>query len=383
MQLNAVYPEGVRNPDDLLARYSTLTGWARALQGAGAAVTVVQRFAVDADVSRDAVRYLFRCDDGPAFPRSDWSDDGLVEAVTACGPQLVHVNGLMFPRLVSDLRAALPSSAAIILQDHAGCDPPRAFIGLRGLRERRVWRAGFEAIDACSFTSAEQAGPWIAGGYLEPRHVLALVESSTTIAAQPRDAAREATGVSASPAILWIGRLEPNKDPLTVLGGLESACEKLPAAHAWMVFPPSSLEADVRRRVSGSPTLADRVTLVGAVSHARIGAYLSAADIFVSGSHREGSGYALLEAMACGAVPVVTAIPSFRAIAGDCGFLWTPGDAAGCAAALLHAAASDLRAWRAWIAQRFVRELSWPAIGRRTYAAYSDIVARRAARAAR
>ena len=45
--------------------------------------------------------------------------------------------------------------------------------------------------------------------------------------------------------------------------------------------------------------------------------YYGAADVFVSGSHSEGSGYALIEAMSAGVVPVVTDIPSFRAIAGD------------------------------------------------------------------
>ena len=57
--------------------------------------------------------------------------------------------------------------------------------------------------------------------------------------------------------------------------------------------------------------------------------------MFVSGSHSEGSGYALIEAMSAGVVPVVTDIPSFRAIAGDCGARWPPGDAGAFADALL------------------------------------------------
>ena len=41
-------------------------------------------------------------------------------------------------------------------------------------------------------------------------------------------------------------------------------------------------------------------------------AFYSAADLFVVGSHHEGSGYSLMEACACGAMPVVTDIPTFR-----------------------------------------------------------------------
>ena len=61
----------------------------------------------------------------------------------------------------------------------------------------------------------------------------------------------------------------------------------------------------------------DRVTLVGRVDRDELPNYYGAADVFVSGSHYEGSGYALIEAMSAGVVPVVTDIPSFRAIAGD------------------------------------------------------------------
>ena len=55
--------------------------------------------------------------------------------------------------------------------------------------------------------------------------------------------------------------------------------------------------------------------------------FYSAADLFVVGSHHEGSGYALMEACACGAVPVVTGIPTFRLLtgSGSIGALWTPG----------------------------------------------------------
>ncbi|MFL5774102.1 MAG: glycosyltransferase, partial [Flavisolibacter sp.] len=53
-----------------------------------------------------------------------------------------------------------------------------------------------------------------------------------------------------------------------------------------------------------------------------------AADFYISGSHSEGSGYALVEAMTCGCIPVVTDIPPFRKITddGQYGLLFQPGD---------------------------------------------------------
>jgi glycosyltransferase involved in cell wall biosynthesis len=112
------------------------------------------------------------------------------------------------------------------------------------------------------------------------------------------------------------------------------------------------------------------------VPHARIASFFSAADFFVVGSHHEGSGYALMEACACGAVPVVTDIPTFRLLtgAGVVGALWTPSDAAGCARALVDVARRDLDAERAKLADHFARELSWDAVGHRAVEIYRKVL---------
>ena len=62
---------------------------------------------------------------------------------------------------------------------------------------------------------------------------------------------------------------------------------------------------------------AGRVHLLGKVPHAGIETLMQAADLFVSASRAESCGFAALEAMACGAVPVLSDIPSFRALTGD------------------------------------------------------------------
>ncbi|HEX6161859.1 MAG TPA: glycosyltransferase, partial [Vicinamibacterales bacterium] len=98
-----------------------------------------------------------------------------------------------------------------------------------------------------------------------------------------------------------------------------------------------------------------------------------AADIYVSGSQSEGSGDALIEAMSAGVVPVVTSIPSFRAIAGGQHAQWTPGDADGLARALIDTAAGNLDAQKAAAKDRFNRLLSWEAIGARTVDEYRKL----------
>jgi glycosyltransferase involved in cell wall biosynthesis len=100
----------------------------------------------------------------------------------------------------------------------------------------------------------------------------------------------------------------------------------------------------------------------------------------VSGSHHEGSGYALIEAIACGVTPCVTDIPAFRALSGSCGVLWRPGDPDACAVAIRQAAALTAPAHRKSVRAHFDDRLSWRVIGRDTLAAYSGLLAARHAR---
>jgi glycosyltransferase involved in cell wall biosynthesis len=121
--------------------------------------------------------------------------------------------------------------------------------------------------------------------------------------------------------------------------------------------------------------------MVGAVPHARMADYYSSADVFVSASHDEGSGYALIEALACGVTPVVSDIPPFQAIAGEVGARFAPGDSAACAAALLDLGREDRGALRRAARARFDAALTWEAIGRRALEHYRAVVAARAAHA--
>ncbi len=146
-----------------------------------------------------------------------------------------------------------------------------------------------------------------------------------------------------------------------------------------MVFGEQELEEAVRRRIEQSAPLQSRVRLAGRVPARLMPAFYSAADLFVLGSHHEGSGYALLEALACGVVPVVTDIAAFRAVTnrGSIGRLWPPGDAARCARALVEAANLDLASERSRVLEHFERNLCWPAVGRRAVEIYGEVLSRR------
>jgi glycosyltransferase involved in cell wall biosynthesis len=206
------------------------------------------------------------------------------------------------------------------------------------------------------------------------------MEASTSIRPVRYADARARTAMTGSPALLWVGRLDANKDPLTVLAGFEACAPALPDATLTMVFTATELLAAVTDRIARSPTLRERVRLVGAVPHHEMAFFFSGADLFVLGSHHEGSGYALIEAIACGATPVVTHIPTFRLLTGGgaIGASWTPGDAGSCAAALRASASRGAVEGRDRIIDHFDRHLTWSAIGQRALEIYTDVIASRA-----
>lgn len=376
--VNYEHDTAISDPDETLARQATATGWAEAVAGAGAgAVTVVWRFSRDAEIDRRGVSHRFRRHPGGPMAWTRTAPRALHEAVAAARPDLVHVNGLVFPRQVRHLRAVLPASCAVVVQDHAGVHPdPIPWWRVRSRSRRRAMREGLRSADAFLFTSDAQGRAWRRTGVIPPdRPIHTVLESSTALRAMDREAARRASGVDGAPAVLWVGRLNENKDPLTVLDGFERAAAELPGARLWMVFTDAPLLGAVRGRVSRAAALADRVRLLGSVDHRRLEAFYSAADLFVLGSHHEGSGYALIEALACGCVPVVTDIPPFRAItsAASVGALWPVGDAARCAEALVRLARADRAAARAAVTTHFAQRLSWAAVGRRALDIYKEV----------
>jgi len=131
-----------------------------------------------------------------------------------------------------------------------------------------------------------------------------------------------------APVFLWVGRLDSNKDPLTVLDGFEILLEKNTNATLYMIYSENRLSDAVEKKIAGSAILKNSVHLLGKIPHNEIEMYYNSADYFVLGSHYEGSGYALSEALRCGCVPIVTNIPSFRMMTngGQLGALWEYGN---------------------------------------------------------
>ena len=382
--LNYAYSADLRSAQALLERYQALAGWTEALLAAGARVTVLQRFHQDRSIAAGAISYQFVADRyGPRL--RGWQIPGRLhrmaraQCLQSAGreePVVVHANGLVFPLQVRALRTLIPGQAAIAVQHHAGLPWP----GWRGWLQR--W--GLAGADGFLFAARDLAVPFVQRGIIaSPDKVFPVMAGSSWFEPQDRETARAISGMYGDPVCLWVGRLNENKDPLTVLAGFESVLQQAPGARLYMAYSAGDLLPQVRSRLAGSAVLGHAVELLGYIPHGELERYYNSADYFLLGSHHESSGFALAEALACGVVPVVTDIPTFQVMTGGgrIGAIWPPGDAARLAGALLRLLDQPLAPLSAAARAFFEERLSLPAIGRQALAIYGHLLDRRPGKA--
>jgi len=367
-----------RAPDTLIAG-----GWrdfgrpAAAVRRLGVRVAIVQAAWEDAEREVDGVPCSFVCEQGDPFVRlpGGWKfrrqPHRLLERVAALRPDLIHFEGLLFPQSLRALARAFPH-VPILAQDHGTKCP-------RGLR-RRWYRWGFRPLAAVAFTARAQAEPFTRAGVLrEDIPIYEVIEGSSPFTPGDQAAARAATGLSGDPSLFWVGNLDANKDPLTVLDAVARASRTLPDLRLHMCFRHAPLHAAVQTTIAADERLAERVRLIGEVAYPGIELLFRSADFLVQASHAEGSGYGLIEALACGTTPLVTDIPSFRRITGDgaCGALVPVDDPAALADAIVDWSRRNRAELRQRARAHFERELSFTAIGRQLQTAYGEVARRR------
>ncbi|HEX2282106.1 MAG TPA: glycosyltransferase, partial [Thermomicrobiales bacterium] len=120
------------------------------------------------------------------------------------------------------------------------------------------------------------------------------------------------------------------------------------------------------------------VELRGRARHDEMEAIYSSADFLLQASLREWSGLAVLEAMSCGCIPIVTNIPSFSAMTSDgtYGRLFQPGDAEGLASAALEIDAAERERLSEDVRNRFRESLSFEALARDVERVYLEVCRR-------
>jgi glycosyltransferase involved in cell wall biosynthesis len=355
-----------REPQQLMRDWPTMVDVAEAAAGSGVQVCVIQASSHRQTLTHGPVTYHFL--PPGRYASSIARGATLRRLLRDLNFDLLHVHGLGFPRDVLAL-SQVAHGLPILLQDHAD-QPPR-------LWRRPLWRQCLSSAAGVCFSARAQAAPFQRAGLIGPTTVIYEVPEGTChFVPGDQDQARNATGLHGDPCVLWVGHLNENKDPLTVLDGVSAASERLPGLRLWCYFGSAPLLRLVQQRIDQDRRLSACVRLMGQAPREHIQQAMRSADLFVLGSHRESCGYALIEAMACGVAPVVTDIPAFRALTGDAsvGALWPCGDARRLADALVSSWAEVDLNLRGSVRAHFERELSVAAVGRKLTAIYRQVL---------
>lgn len=343
------YSADVYTPQQWLERTAFYMGWLECLAKTHTVIRVDQ-INYEGRFEHNGVRY--HCiDNGKKkrlFPRK------LNRYVKSLQPDIAMVSSFTFPLQLMQLRYCLGSNVKIISQHHA----EKPFSGLKRIMQKMASRQQ----DAGIFASMDIAKSWVQSGNLYPKMKLfEMVGGSSIFFPIDQQTAREKTGIHGAPVFLWVGRLDHNKDPLTAIKAFLNFLELQPAATLFMIYHKDDLLQDILQLIPAS-LLSKSITLVGTIRHDDLLYWFNSADFFISASHYEGSGTALCEAMSCGCIPVVTDIPSFRMITGDCGMRYEPGNVADLLSVLKKTMYLNIENEKSRSLSHFKNELSFEAM---------------------
>lgn len=276
-------------------------------------------------------------------------------------PDVVWVHGLHFPLQLIQLRKTLKKSTAIIVQNHA--EKPHK--GWRQLLQKRA----DTYVSHYLFTSTEMGQPWVQQGIIKSKQKIAEVMEASSVFAD-ENCVEEKEPFT----FLWVGRLDRNKDPLTVVNAFLKFSQLHLQAKLYMIFHEEDLLPEINQELATTGG-EKNIVLLGRLPHNELLNWYQRSSFFISGSHYEGSGIAVCEAMSCGCIPIVTNIASFRKMtnSGQCGLLYEAGNEEELFQCLQKAMSLSMTAERDKVLHQFQQELSFTAIAARINRILDDI----------
>lgn len=340
------------NPEAWLKR---INGWIGILEKLAMNNTVIdiERINYEGEYQQNGVQYYFTRAKKKII-RFPWRTHRLIKRLQ---PDIVFVNGFIFPLQIIQLRWKLGKGVKIIVINHS----EKPFTGFREFFQRQADKY----VHSYFFTSKEMGAEWVQRGIISNESkITEVMEASSFFYVMEKEKARARTGVTGDISFLWVGRLDANKDPLTVIKAFGDFIKHQPSAKLYMIYHTEELHDEIITWCEKNTNLQKAVELVGKVLHDEMQYWYSSVDFIISGSHYEGGGIAVCEAMSCGCIPILTDIQSFRKMTGPekCGFLYQPGNDKNLLAVLLKTKELDIETERAKVLRQFKDELSFEAI---------------------
>jgi glycosyltransferase involved in cell wall biosynthesis len=280
---------------------------------------------------------------------------------------------IALPRLLRRLKPALvhfqhsislacPAPSVLTVQDLSFERQPE----LMSLRDRIVFRTAVP-------WSVERAARVLVGSELTKRDLLARYappEEKVVITPYGADPLYRPEGPAAhaSPYALFVGALQPRKDPVAAVEALALANTELRLVLVGPERGSGSEARDAAHRLG----LDGRVEFAGHVGKDELARLYRGASLLVLPSHYEGFGLPVLEAMASGTPVVTTTAGALPEVAGDAAILVEPGDPVALAGGIERALADRERLVRAGLER--ARRYTWAETARKTLDVYRELL---------
>jgi glycosyltransferase involved in cell wall biosynthesis len=172
----------------------------------------------------------------------------------------------------------------------------------------------------------------------------------------------------APPYALFVGGIQPRKDPLTAIEALALVDGEL----RLVIVGNEKRGGDEVRSAVQRLGLESRVELIGYVEHEGLASLYRGAACLVFPSRYEGFGLPVLEAMASGTPVVATTAGAVPEVAGDAAILVEPGDPRALAEGVQQALAHREQLVEAGLER--ARQFTWAKTAQRTLGVYRELL---------
>lgn len=280
--------------------------------------------------------------------------------VRSLKPDIVLIHGFSDPVPVILLRRQIGNNAKIIMQHHA----EQPFAGWRNY----AFKISGKVVDAYFFASISISEDWTRKKLIGSQEkIFQVPEASSGFTVQ------QLAGYDPD-TFLWVGRLNANKDPVSVVKAFSEYLKHYPSGKLYMIFRETKLLHEVQREIRYN-NVSGSVILVGEVRHSDMRAWYEKAAFVICSSFYEGCNISVLEGMSCGCIPIVTNASSFdlHTNNGHLGLRFEAGNSKELFECFCKTRQMSIENERKRILDHFNKELSFKAIAAKIYSAVTSL----------
>lgn len=298
------------DPKEKLSKYSfaynTIIGLAELYK-----ISMIDFIGREKSFSKDGISYFFR----RKMSNNRWDLHFKTHLnIRKMQPEIIYFHGIKYMYLLLFLLPLLKKKPKIIIQHHAEKVPNKKW-------KKNLIRYVDQFVEAYIFTSSEMGKEWVDNKIIYSQSkIYAQPELSTTFSYNKKV-------IKEKNLFIWVARLNKNKDPKTVINAFSKYLKNNTHARLIMFYSEDNMENEIKEilLING---INNQIQLKGKVKHEALEKWYQKSTYFFLGSYYEGGSAALIEAMACGCIPIVSDIPANRAITnqGKCAILFEAGN---------------------------------------------------------